>query len=53
MILFPYASRANLPGAEARAVMGGGHVALFVKEGCATYDAPVRELQASGTPFDV
>lgn len=34
MILFPYASRANLPRAEARAVTGSGHVALFVKEGC-------------------
>lgn len=53
LILFPYASRANLPGTEARAVTGSGHVALLVKEGCAPYDALARELQAAGTPFDV
>jgi integrating conjugative element protein (TIGR03759 family) len=53
MILFPYASRLNLPGAEARAVTGSGHVALFVKEGCAPCDALAREFQAVGTPFDV
>ena len=53
IIIFPYASRANLPGAEARAVTGSGHVALFVNEGCAPSDALARELQATGTPFDV
>jgi hypothetical protein len=53
MILFPYASCANLPGAEARAVTGSGHGALFVKEGCAPCDALARKLQAAATPFDM
>jgi integrating conjugative element protein (TIGR03759 family) len=52
MVLFPYASRLNLPGAEAQ-VTGSRHVALFVKKGCAPCDALALEFQAVGAPFAV
>ncbi|WP_273828494.1 TIGR03759 family integrating conjugative element protein [Pseudomonas sp. SBT1-2] len=48
---FPHTARVNLPGA--RAVAGSGRLALFVKDGCAPCDARARDLQATGTPFDV
>lgn len=50
---FPDARRVILSDARQDTVESSGRLALFVKEGCDACDIRARELQASGTVFDV
>lgn len=53
----PTMRRVTLPGASPAAApgvpQGSGRTAVFVKEACTACDQAVRQLQASGTEFDI
>ncbi|WP_175687269.1 TIGR03759 family integrating conjugative element protein [Burkholderia multivorans] len=53
--LFPGQPRVSLPGTQAPGVgnTGSGRTAVFVKADCTPCEQRVRQLQASGTPFDL
>lgn len=56
--LYPQLQAIQLPSdraapATATATSGAGRLAIFVKDGCATCDARIRQLQQAGAPFDI